>query len=84
MCASSVPCAPCLAPIVAGLSWLALRGAPAVPQAVEIFHAALTSRHYTCFLAPDTRLPFLYMPDCLAATYQLLTADSQTLTQASL
>jgi hypothetical protein len=44
--------------------------------------AALTAGSYACFLAAETALPFLYMPDCLAATYQLMTAEPAALQQA--
>lgn len=60
-----------------------LPGGGTTDYAVEIFHAALTTQHYKCFLSPDTRLPFLYMPDCLAATYQLLAAEAACLTQVT-
>ncbi len=39
---------------------------------------------YACFLQPDTALPFMYMPDCLAATYALMFADNAALTQVTL
>ncbi len=44
--------------------------------------AALTAGSYACFLAAETALPFLYMPDCLASTYQLMTAEPAALQQA--
>ena len=44
--------------------------------------AALTTGSYACFLAAETALPFLYMPDCLASTYQLMMADPAVLQQA--
>ncbi len=63
------------------ISSASLPGGGTTDYAVEIFHAALTTGTYNCFLGPDTSLPFLYMPDCLAATYQLMMADSATLSQ---
>lgn len=63
------------------ISSASLPGGGTTDYAVEIFHAALTTGSYNCFLGPDTSLPFLYMPDCLAATYQLMMADSATLSQ---
>jgi hypothetical protein len=36
--------------------------------------AAMAGRPYKCFIAPDTRLPMLYMPDCLRATLELILA----------
>ena len=61
-----------------------LPGGGTTDYAVEIFHAALTSGTYRCFLGPHTALPFLYMPDCLEATYQLMRAPSATLQQVRL
>lgn len=63
------------------ISSATLPGGGTTDYAVEIFHAALTTGTYACFLGPDTALPFLYMPDCLAATYQLMMADSASLSQ---
>lgn len=33
--------------------------------AVAIFHEALRNGHYQCYLKPDTRLPMMYIEDCL-------------------
>ena len=44
--------------------------------AVEIFHAALKEKKYTCFLKADTRLPMMYMPDAIKATVNIMKADS--------
>ena len=43
--------------------------------AVEIFYEAIKHGKYTCFVREDTRLPMMYMPDCLDATLQLMEAD---------
>lgn len=51
--------------------------------AVEIFHAAIKEGHYECFLAEDTDLPMLYMPDAVKATIQLMEAESARLTVRS-
>ena len=32
-------------------------------------------RRYTCFVREDTRLPMMYMPDCIKATIDLMEAD---------
>jgi hypothetical protein len=42
------------------------------------------SRSYECFLAEDTALPFLYMPDCLEATTRLMMAPQAELKQVLL
>ncbi len=42
---------------------------------MEIYYAAIKNKKYTCFLKEDTRLPMMYMPDCLKATFDLMEAD---------
>jgi len=44
--------------------------------AVEIFHAALQTGTYTCFVRPETRLPMLYMPDAIRAIFGMMQADT--------
>jgi nucleoside-diphosphate-sugar epimerase len=46
---------------------------------VEIFHQAVTEGRYTCFLAPDTRLDMMYMPDAIRAAVELMEADPERL-----
>ena len=45
--------------------------------AVEIYHAALKTGHYECFLEEDTRLPMMYMPDAIKATLDLMQAPKE-------
>lgn len=47
--------------------------------AVEIYHAAVKCEEYVCFLAEETRLPMMYMPDAIRATIQLMQADKNNL-----
>jgi nucleoside-diphosphate-sugar epimerase len=42
---------------------------------VAIFFEAVKNKKYKCFLKEDTRLPMMYMPDCLKATFDLMEAD---------
>ena len=48
--------------------------------AVEIFHSAIESKEYTCFLEKDTRLPMMYMPDAIRATTELMEAPYDNIT----
>lgn len=56
------------------ISWKTLPGGGTTDYAIDIFHAALKNRRYTCFLGPDTRLPMMYMPDAIRATLELMDA----------
>jgi threonine 3-dehydrogenase len=39
--------------------------------APEMIHAAAQGKPYACFVRPDTRIPFMAMPDAIAAILQL-------------
>jgi nucleoside-diphosphate-sugar epimerase len=52
-----------------------LPGGGTTDYAVEIFYEAIAKGHYECFLSEDTRLPMMYMPDCIKATIDLMEAD---------
>ncbi len=54
-------------------------GGGTTDYAVEMFHAALSSGRYTCFVREDTVLPMIYMPDCLKAALDLMAAESLAL-----
>ena len=56
------------------ISWKTAPGGGTTDYAVEIFHAALKSGRYTCFLREDQALPMMYMPDAIRATLQLMEA----------
>jgi nucleoside-diphosphate-sugar epimerase len=49
--------------------------------APEMIHAAAKGLPYACFVRPDTRIPFMAMPDAVDALAQLARADRARLTQ---
>ena len=40
--------------------------------AVAIFHDVLRSGEFECYLKPDTRLPMMYIKDCLRALWEFM------------
>ncbi len=61
------------------ISYVTLPGGGTTDYAVDIFYRARSDGHYTCFLAPDTRLDMMYMPDATRAAIELMEADPATL-----
>ena len=45
----------------------------------EMVHAAAAGRSYACFVRPDTRIPFLAMPDAVDAMLRLASAPRERL-----
>jgi nucleoside-diphosphate-sugar epimerase len=56
-----------------------LPGGGTTDYAVAIYYDAVKYGKYTCFVKEDTRLPMMYMPDCLKATIDLMQADASKL-----
>jgi nucleoside-diphosphate-sugar epimerase len=54
-------------------------GGGTTDYAVAIYFEAVKNRRYTCFVNEGTRLPMMYMPDCLKATIGLMQADFSSL-----
>ncbi len=54
-------------------------GGGTTDYAVAIYYEAIKNKKYTCFVNENTRLPMMYMPDCLKATIDLMQADFSSL-----
>jgi len=61
------------------ISYEAMPGGGTTDYAVDIFYNALIHKKYTCFLSKDTRLPMMYMPDCINALILLTECDKKQL-----
>ncbi len=46
----------------------------------EMLHAAAHGRPYACFARPDTRIPFMTMPDAVESILRLFSAPAESLT----
>jgi len=57
------------------VSHMTLPGGGTTDFAVAIYFEAVKNRSYKCFVREDTRLPMMYMPDCIKATIDLAEAD---------
>lgn len=65
------------------ISYKSPPGGGTTDYAIAIFHAALRGETYDCFLAPETTLPMIYMPDAIRATISLMDAPASQLTVRS-
>ncbi|XP_036607656.1 L-threonine 3-dehydrogenase, mitochondrial-like [Trichosurus vulpecula] len=54
-------------------------GGGTTDYAVRIFHDAIRSGRFQCYLKPDTRLPMMYIDDCLRATLEIMEASADSL-----
>ena len=46
-----------------------------------MLHAAAAGKPYACFVRPDSRIPFMTMPDAIEALLQLATVDRSKLSR---
>ena len=56
------------------IGWKSNAGGGTTDYAVEIFHKAINSDTYDCFLSKNTTLPMMYMEDAIRATTELMDA----------
>ena len=56
-----------------------LPGGGTTDYAVAIYYDAVKHGKYSCFVKADTKLPMMYMPDCLKATIDLFQADKKNI-----
>jgi len=54
-------------------------GGGTTDYAVHIFHEAIKSAHYSCFLSEEAELPMMYMPDAVKATLELMEAPEENI-----
>ncbi len=57
------------------ISYLTPPGGGTTDYAVEIFYEAIEKGSYTCFLAEDTQLDMMYMPDAIRGSIELMEVD---------
>ena len=48
---------------------------------MKVFHDAMSTGHFECYLRPDTMLPMMYIDDCLNSVLQFMERPAETLKQ---
>ncbi len=59
------------------IGYRGLPGGGTTDYAVDIYHQALKSNAFECFLKADATLPMIYMPDAIKATLDLMEAPEE-------
>jgi len=59
------------------IGWKSAPGGGTTDYAVHIFHEALKSGSYECFLSENTILPMMHMEDAIKATIGIMQADAE-------
>lgn len=62
------------------ISYTTLPGGGTTDYAVEIFHDAITTGSYACYLKEDATLPMMYMKDAIRGTIDLMETSSSKIT----
>lgn len=58
------------------IGWKSLPGGGTTDYAVDIFHHALKTGKYECFLSAETTLPMMHMEDAVRATLEIANASA--------
>lgn len=61
------------------IGYKSLPGGGTTDYAVDIYHKALASEKFECFLEEDTLLPMMYMPDAIKSTLDLMEAPRESI-----
>ncbi|MBF0694018.1 MAG: L-threonine 3-dehydrogenase [Flavobacterium sp.] len=61
------------------ISWTSPPGGGTTDYAVDIFHKALESGTYECFLSEKTKMPMMYMDDAIRATIEIMEAPAENI-----
>ncbi|HEY0046208.1 MAG TPA: L-threonine 3-dehydrogenase [Flavobacterium sp.] len=61
------------------ISWTSPPGGGTTDYAVDIFHKALESGTYECFLSERTKMPMMYMDDAIRATVEIMQAPAENI-----
>lgn len=59
------------------IGYKSMPGGGTTDYAVDIFHHAIKSGQYECFLGPETALPMMYMSDAIKATMDIMLAPAE-------
>lgn len=58
------------------IGWKSIPGGGTTDYAVDIFHQALKTKDYNCFLSAGTKLPMMHMSDAVRATIEITDAPA--------
>jgi nucleoside-diphosphate-sugar epimerase len=61
------------------IGYQSLAGGGTTDYAVDIFHAEAKNEVFECFLAQNTKLPMIYMDDCIQATIDIMRAPAENI-----
>lgn len=61
------------------IGYKSLPGGGTTDYAVDIFHQAIKTNSYECFLSENTALPMMYMSDAIKATIQIMQSPKENI-----